>query len=126
MHQISNYVSRPAVERMMCRMNGLVLKITVMKKHLHITASFDRPDLLQNLAEQLAYRRIDPGYRNEQLIKGFQPLETSTTDIYVSGTIAMDSGNGEHFDIPFITGFLFTCTRGASEPWQMNWSCSLS
>jgi hypothetical protein len=32
----------------------------------------------------------------------------------------------EHFNMPFITCFLFTCIKGPSEPYQMIWSNSLS
>jgi glucose-6-phosphate 1-dehydrogenase len=98
-----------------------------MKKTLHISASFDQPQFVQNLVEQLAYRRYDLGYSRQQMPPGFKALETSTTETYVSGTMAIDSEkNMEHFDMPFITCFLFTCVKGKTDPYQLIWSSSLS
>ena len=102
-----------------------------MKQTLHITAFFDQPEFLQNLVEQLAYRRYDLGYGKEKLPQGWTALETSSTETYVSGTLGMDiTGNvetpAEHINIPFITSFLFTCIKGEKEPYQLIWSSSLS
>lgn len=102
-----------------------------MKKHLHISASFDQPELLQNLVERLAYRRYDLGFGNEKMPVGLKALETSSTETYVSGTIALDfnTENGdskEHINMPFITCFVFTCVKGKTDPYQLIWSSSLS
>ena len=103
-----------------------------MKNTLHITASFDQPEFLQNLVEKLAYRRYEIGYGNEKMPRGWKALETSSTETYVSGTIDLDfsTGNNESVDerihMPFITCFLFTCIKGKNEPYQLNWSTSLS
>lgn len=97
-----------------------------MKKNLHISASFDQPEFVQNLVERLAYRRYDLGYGNEKVPKGFKALETSSTETYVSGTMAIDAVNNEPIHMPFITCFLFTCIKGKSDPYQLIWSCSMS
>ena len=102
-----------------------------MKQTLHITAAFDQPEFLHNLVEQLAYRRYDLGYGKEKLPEGLTALETSSTETYVSGTLAMDLSVNEktredHIDLPFITSFLFTCIKGEKEPYQLIWSSSLS
>ncbi|HEX7846911.1 MAG TPA: hypothetical protein VF476_14010 [Chitinophagaceae bacterium] len=101
-----------------------------MDKNLHISASIDEPDLLQNLVERLAYRRYDLGYVNEKMPEGLKALETSSTETYVSGTIAFDfnetANKTEHINMPFITCFLFTCIKGKTEPYQLIWSSSLS
>jgi hypothetical protein len=106
------------------------LKTFVMKQSLHITAVFDQPEFLQNLIEQLAYRRYDLGYGKEKLPAGWTALETSSTETYVSGTLGMDITNQEEKEeemhIPFITSFLFTCIKGEKEPYQLIWSSSLS
>jgi hypothetical protein len=105
------------------------LETFVMKQTLHITAVFDQPEFLQNLVEQLAYRRYDLGYGKEKLPHGWTALETSSTETYVSGTVAMDLSDKEnaeeHLHIPFITSFLFTCIKGEKEPYQLIWSGSL-
>ncbi len=102
-----------------------------MKKTLHISATFDQPEFLQNLVEQLAYRRYDLGFGKEKLPEGWTAIETSSTETYVSGTIGMNMDNNqqntkEHIQMPFITNFLFTCIKGEKEPYQLIWSSSLS
>lgn len=98
----------------------------VMKKNLQISAAFDEPEFVQNLVERLAYRRYDIGYGKERMPPGFKALETSSTETYVSGTLAIDAENNEHINMPFITAFLFTCVKGKSDPYQLIWSSSLS
>ncbi len=100
-----------------------------MKKSLHISAAFDQPELLQSMVERLAYRRNELGYGNEKMPRGLKALETSSTETFVSGTMALEFFSGdtkEHINMPFITCFLFTCIKGKTEPYQMIWSCSLS
>ena len=96
-----------------------------MKTRLHISASFDQPELLQNLVERLAYRRYELGYGNEEMPTGLKALDSSSTETYVSGTVALDS-NDDPINMPFITCFLFTCIKGKSDPYQLIWSSSLS
>ena len=97
-----------------------------MKKHLHISAAFDQPELVQNLVERLAYRRYELGYGTQLMPRGLKALETSSTETYVSGTMAIDADNNEIINMPFITCFLFTCIKGESEPYQLIWSSSLN
>jgi hypothetical protein len=102
-----------------------------MKKHLHISASFDQPEFLQDLVERLAYRHYDLGFSNERMPLGLKALETSSTETYVSGAIALDFNNEsddtkEHINMPFTSSFVFTCIKGKTEPYQLIWSSSLS
>jgi hypothetical protein len=102
-----------------------------MKQTLHISAAFDQPAFVQNLVEQLAYRRYELGYDKEKMPPGFKALETSSTETYVSGTMAIDfpadaQTGEEHINMPFITCFLFTCIKGKSDPYQLIWSSSLN
>ncbi|MES1217705.1 MAG: hypothetical protein ABUT20_19525 [Bacteroidota bacterium] len=97
-----------------------------MKKSLHISASFDEPLLVENMIEQLAYRRNEQVLDKIKMPKGWEANETSSTEAYVSGTIELNNNEDEQMRIPFITCFLFTCTRGEKEPYTLNWSISLS
>jgi hypothetical protein len=102
-----------------------------MKQTLHISASFDQPEFVQNLVERLAYRRYELGFDKQRMPPGFKALETSSTETYVTGTLALDfpadTGSGsERINMPFITAFLFTCIKGKSDPYQLIWSSSLS
>jgi len=93
----------------------------IMKNSLHITATVDQPDLLKNLVEKLAYRRIEYTVSPARDLT----IDTSSTEAYVSGTIAMDH-EGEQLNIPFITCFMFTCIKRKGAPYELAWSQSLS
>lgn len=100
-----------------------------MKQTLHISAAFDQPEFVQNLVERLAYRRYEVGYSKQTMPRGFKALETSSTETYVSGTMALDfpvDSGEERINMPFITCFLFTCIKGKSDPYQLIWSSSMS
>ena len=98
-----------------------------MKKNLHISASFDQPEFVQNLVERLAYRRYELGFSKQSIPRGLKALETSSTETYVSGSMALDLESGEErINMPFITCFLFTCVKGKTDPYQLIWSASLS
>ena len=102
-----------------------------MKKNLHISASFDEPEFVQNLVERLAYRRYEFGFSKEKMPRGLKALETSTTETYVSGTMAIDipadtEAGEERINMPFITAFVFTCIKGKGDPYQLIWSSSLN
>ena len=102
-----------------------------MKKNLHISASFDQPEFVQNLVERLACRRYELGFSKQHMPRGFKALETSSTETYVGGTMAVDfpadtTKSEERINMPFITSFLFTCIKGKTEPYQLIWSSSLN
>jgi len=101
------------------------IKSQVMNKELHISTTFDQPGLLENMIEKLADRRYDIGYVNEKMPADHKALETSSTDTYVSGTVAIEC-EGETINMPFITRFLFTCIKGKDDPYKLTWGASLS
>jgi hypothetical protein len=96
-----------------------------MKKSLHISTTFDQPDLLEDLVEKLAYRRYDIGYGKEKMPRNFGALETSSAETYVSGTVSLDN-NDENINMPFITSFLFTCIKGKDDQYKLTWASSMS
>lgn len=97
-----------------------------MKEILKISAALDQPEMLENMVEQLAYRRYDIGFGKEKMPKGLEADETSSTEAYVSGTVEFSNNGEEPIRIPFITCFIFTCAHGKKEPYKLNWSMSLS
>jgi hypothetical protein len=101
-------------------------KTTIMNNTLHISASFDQPQLLENMIEKLAYRRYDIGFSKQNVPKGWRANDTSTIETYVSGTIELDQKKSGKIKIPFISSFLFTCTSNKNESYQLKWSLSLS
>jgi len=109
---------------MIDRMNNQKNKFTVMDKSLHISAIFDQPGFLESLVEKLADRRYDIGYGKAIVPKDSEALETSSTETFVSGTVAIDD-NAEMINMPFITRFLFTCIKEEEGPYKLAWSASL-
>ena len=101
------------------------LKCKVMKQPLKISAVIDKPDLIEDMVEKLADRRIDIGYSNAAVPSDLKAIDTSTTETYVSGTCAIEFNN-EKINMPFITCFVFTCIKGKKKPYQLEWVSSLS
>lgn len=96
-----------------------------MKKALHITAMLDQPGLLEDMVEKLAHRRYDTGYSHAAVPSFFKAVETSTTETYVSGAVGL-ADNDETINMPFITRFLFTCTKGKGGDYKLGWVTSLN
>ena len=96
-----------------------------MKKPLTITATIDKPDLIEDMVEKLADRKIDIGYSRQAVPPDLKAIDTSTTETYVSGTVAIEF-NDEKINMPFITCYLFTCIKGKQKPYQLEWASSLS
>jgi hypothetical protein len=96
-----------------------------MIRDLHITAVLDQPGLLESLVEKLAYRRYDLGFSDAIVPLAFKAIESSSTETYVSGTVSL-AIKGEIINMPFITCFLFTCTKDKTGNYKLGWGSSLS
>ena len=96
-----------------------------MKQNLHITASIDQPELMEDMIERLAYRNKDLGYAETSRTGDWQAVDTSSIEKYVSGSLEVDFEN-EKMHIPFISSFIFSCTKEEKNPYKLNWSMSLS
>ena len=96
-----------------------------MNKSLHITATIDQPEFLEDMVEKLAYRHYDLGYGKQKMPGNHEAIETSSTESYAGGVIAMDDSS-EHIDVPFVTRFVFTCIKGKNSVYKLGWSSSLS
>jgi hypothetical protein len=101
-------------------------KLTEMKKDLHLTASVDKPDLLEDMVEKLATRRYDIGYSRASVPNTWQAVDSSSIESYMSGTVEFDYNDRQRIRIPYITCFLFSCTKSKNDPYDVRWSISLS
>ncbi len=101
-------------------------KITDMKKDLHLTASIDKPEVLEDIIEQLATRRYDIGYANAVVPAEWHAIDSSSVEAYVSGTVEFDYNETQRIRIPYITGFLFSCIKEKNKGYELNWSFSMS
>lgn len=97
-----------------------------MKKDLHLTASVDKPEVLENIIEQLASRRYDIGYAKVAVPASWKALDTSSVEAYMSGRVEFDYNETHRIRLPYITGFLFSCIKGKTDPYDLKWSISLS
>jgi len=96
-----------------------------MKRPLQITAVLDKPDLIEDLVEKLADRRVDIGYSNAAVPVELKAVDTSSTETYVSGTVGIRY-NQEIINMPFITCFLFTCMKEKEKAYHLEMASSLS
>ncbi len=97
-----------------------------MKKDLHLIATIDKPDALENIIEQLATRRYDIGYGNAIVPAPLQAIDTSSVETYLSGKVEFDYNETHRIRIPYITAFLFSCIKEKNDPYDLMWSISLS
>ena len=97
-----------------------------MKKDLHLTASVDKPEVLENIIEQLATRRYDIGYGNAIVPNDWQAIDTSSIETYISGRVEFDYNETQRIRVPYITCFLFSCMKKKNDPYDLRWSISLS
>jgi hypothetical protein len=89
-----------------------------------ITATLQDLTMLKNLVEELAGWRYDSGYAVEKTPPGWNAIDTSSIEVYVSGDVCF-SGN-DRIVIPFNTNFLFTCTKKRNDNYTLCWATSLS
>ena len=97
-----------------------------MKKDLHLTASVDKPEVLENIIEQLATRRYDIGYGKAIVPNDWQAIDTSSIETYISGRVEFDYNETQRIRVPYITCFLFSCMKKKNDPYDLRWGMSLS
>ena len=93
--------------------------------YIAITAILAESKFLKNLVEKLAERRNDIGYNFEKVQPGWQAIETSSIEAYVSGDIIL-SDKKDLINMPFATCFLFTCIKRRGSEYKLTWANSLS
>ena len=97
-----------------------------MKKDLHLTASVDKPEVLENIIEELATRRYDIGYGSAKTPAPWHAIESSSVEAYLSGRIEFDYNETQRIRIPYITCFVFSCTKVKQDPYDLTWAISLT
>ena len=95
-----------------------------MKQTLHIKATIDEESFLESMVEKLALRHNFSG-NNAQTKAGVDSIETSSTETYVSGNMAIKTKD-QTINMPFITSFLFTCIRRSKDTYSLEWGLSMS
>ena len=96
-----------------------------MKHLLHISSSFDKPELIENIVKGLAVKRYDDHFDRTPIPSPWKSLKSSTVESYVMGTMVLDFED-EQIKMPFTSSFMFVCTKFQYEPYKLKWSLSLS
>jgi hypothetical protein len=96
-----------------------------MKSMINISATVDKPELLESLVAKLAIRRGDHWIEREPDSSLYEVFETSTTQTFISGTMMFNEGY-ELLHIPFTTPFIFSCNRDSEGNYKVACSQSLS
>ncbi len=137
MHYFSRWVNVLILYRLKKSIPVEHLKLLCMKKEnsnhdlpqnggsLAISITVDEESLLRNLVEKLAHRRYDLGYLHQAMPEGWQAMETSSIEAYVSGTMDISHKDG-NIDIAYTTCFSFTCIKIEGEENSLAWVNSLS
>ena len=68
----------------------LYFKTPNMKKDLHLTASVDQPEMMENIIEQLATRNYKPRYADNTADPAWKSINTSSVESYISGSVEFD------------------------------------
>lgn len=97
-----------------------------MKKNIHLHTSVDKPEVLEDIIEKLATRRYDLGYGKAKVPTFLNAIDTSSVESYISGNVEFDYNETQKIRIPYITCFLFSCTKVKKDPYNLIWSLSLS
>ena len=96
-----------------------------MKKTLRIKATIDEEAFLEDMVEKLALRHNYSDINKEKKLGMNDALETSSTETYVSGTLAIKTKD-QQINMPFITSFLFTCIQESKDTYSLEWGISMS
>lgn len=96
-----------------------------MKQDLHIKTMIDEEAFLEDMVEKLALRHNYIGRKKQRIHGVNDAVETSSTETYVSGTMAIKTPY-EEINMPFITSFLFTCIKLSKDTYSLEWGISLS
>ncbi len=97
----------------------------------YITTVFSKLDLPEMLLEKLASTRSEMKISEIVIPKILETIGHSSTEIYttVNVEVIFMSDDLEDFGythVPVITPFLFTCTKGGKNEFDVDWAASLS
>lgn len=99
-----------------------------MNHPLIIAASLEEPVLLTQIVEKLAACKRNSEINKVTLPEEWAVIDTSSTEAYVSGTMAIAEEQIVEPPVfmPFYSSFFFTCTRERKSRFKLEWVLSLS
>lgn len=98
---------------------------TNQQRAISVTVTFHEHRLIGELVAKLAYLRPEIGYSTEKVHPGWNAIESSSIEAFVSGKVGMS--NEKHLiNIPFASSFFFTSIKSSKTNYSLRWSNSLS
>jgi len=102
-----------------------------MENSTYITTVFSKLDLPETLLESLARYRSDIKPSQVVIPDILETIDHNSTETYTTGIVEVifvsdDLEDFGYTNVPVITPFLFTCTRGSKDEFYVDWSTSLS
>jgi len=102
-----------------------------MENSTYITTVFSKLDLPETLLESLARYRSDIKPSQVVIPDILETIDHNSTETYTTGIVEVifvsdDLEDFGYINVPVITPFLFTCTRGSKDEFYVDWSTSLS
>lgn len=92
---------------------------------LAVTACIDEMMFLEELVKHLADARSPKNRNNIQLEPGWEPIKSSSLEIYVTGSTIVSDRVGP-MRVPYTTSFLFTCIKENRSGYILSGCFSLS
>ena len=92
---------------------------------LAVTACIDEMMFLEELVKHLADARSPKSRKVIQLEPGWEPIKSSSLEVYVTGSMIVSDGVGP-MRIPYTTSFLFTCIKENTSGYILSGCYSLS
>jgi hypothetical protein len=92
---------------------------------LAVTACIDELMFLEELVKHLADARSTRSRKKIQLEPGWEPIESSSLEVYVTGNMIVSDVVGP-MRVPYTTSFLFTCIKENRSGYILSGCYSLS
>ncbi|TMI91934.1 MAG: hypothetical protein E6H06_15275 [Bacteroidetes bacterium] len=97
----------------------------------YITTVFSKLDIPEMLLEKLAGNRAEMKTSEVVIPNILETIDHSSTETYTTVNVEVifmsdDFEDFGYIHVPVITPFLFTCTKGSKDEFDVDWATSLS
>ncbi|MEO6406206.1 MAG: hypothetical protein ABIY51_07015 [Ferruginibacter sp.] len=90
-----------------------------------VDTSVNEPLLMKLIVEELSAKKNYAGMAGLKLDENLVALDSSSHETFVTGNIDFTYSNMK-ISLPFMTSFLFSCSKSRRPFFEMQWSMSLS
>lgn len=102
-----------------------------MNSSTYITTVFSKLDVPEILLEKLASHKHEMKQSQVIIPDVLETIDHSSTETYTTGNVEVIFVNDNledfgYINVPVITPFIFTCTKGNADEFNLDWCTSLS